>query len=90
MATTKTSNKHLETLIRVGAAILNGAERIPVSEAWYRKALRSLRKDEAVNAVEYDFYPGFDCEIPFSLLLHRDGHIDTGSSENIERILYSL
>ena len=86
------NTQYLLNLAKHGAHLVDQetGDTVELTAFWYEEALNRLTEDKAANAYMYDLYPGFESEERFSLLLWRDGHVDTGSEESILGILASL
>lgn len=83
--------RHLNSLIAHGAKIGCGEVcgqpiRIDLDEQFYDAHLHFIRNQPAITALTFDlFLPGID--EAFALTIWEDGHIDSGSKENMQRVL---
>ena len=79
-------NRHLESLMLHGARIFNeNGERL--TEAFAERAINKCRQ-WGCNAIAYILYlPEPDITEPLAICFWRDGRIDSGSVENIKRLL---
>ena len=83
---TATATRHLETLIRHGAAIkAPDGSRISLTQAFCEKAVADCIRCGCI-AISFNLdLPGID--EPMMIAVWKDGHIDTGSEESIYRVL---
>lgn len=81
-----TNLDHLHSLIAHGATLGEGPGGRPLTEQFYQDELSWMRGYPAVTAVTYDIcLPGIDRTM--ALAIWADGHIDSGSPENVSRIV---
>lgn len=81
-----TSLDHLNSLIAHGATLGEGPHGLPLTEQFYQDELSWMHGYPAVTAVTYDIWiPGIDKTM--ALAIWADGHIDSGSPENVSRIV---
>ncbi|MBQ9685413.1 MAG: hypothetical protein IJV41_02540 [Oscillospiraceae bacterium] len=86
MTLTTNAKRHLDTLIRHGAALkAHDGSSQSLTEAFCEKAAADCIKD-GYNAITFDLLlPGID--EPMMLAVWKDGHIDSGSVMSICRVL---
>ena len=76
-----TNLDHIRNLIRHGACIKAGEQRIPLTEDFYRRAVEQCGTG-GYNAVTYELeHPGIEDEL--GLCIWADGHVDSGSMKSI-------
>ena len=77
---------HIETLRKHGAQVLGpDGERVELNSFFWGKAMDACMMGDC-SAICYElFLPGIDDKL--LIAIHRDGRVDSGSEENIMRVL---
>ena len=76
---------HLERLRQHGARVLTGDGDTELNSYFVGNAINACIRMGA-NAITYEMtLPGID--EPMAICIHRNGHIDSGSQETIQRVL---
>lgn len=79
------SRNHVERLGRHGAVVITAAGTERLSGAFYDRIIRFCHQYR-INGIAYEIRIP-DADDPLRLLIWKDGHVDSGSAENIRRIM---
>ena len=83
----RTMRDHVEQLGLHGATVVTAAGVRKLSGAFYDEIVRFCEQYK-INGIAYEISVP-DTDEPMRLLIWRDGHVDSGSAENISRLLDS-
>lgn len=76
--------RHLESLIRHGAQVVDGDGEKPLNASFVAKAREECRRLH-IHAILYDLILP-DIEEPLAIAIWADGRIDSGSAENVLKV----
>ena len=83
----RNARSHVERLGHHGAVVITAAGTERMGGAFYDRIIRFCNQ-YGINGITYEIrIPETDA--PMRLLIWRDGHVDSGSAENIARLLDS-
>ena len=76
---------HVEQLGRHGAVVITAAGKERLSGAFYDRIVRFCQW-HGINGIAYEIRIP-ETDEPMRLLIWRDGHVDSGSVENIRKVM---
>ena len=77
--------RHVEQLGRHGVTVITAAGEERLSGAFYDRIVRFCHEYK-INGIAYEIRIP-ETNAPMRLLIWKDGHVDSGSAENIDRLL---
>lgn len=77
--------EHVANLGRHGVTVCTAAGNERLSGAFYDRIVRFCH-EYRINGIAYEISVP-DADEPMRLLIWRDGHVDSGSAENIDKLL---